>query len=103
MTKKSLPKKEKNSPFTPTYETIIIAIIIFFFMPFINIDTGIRCITQPCNSSKYTGLLSYMLNSPTLLGTSTLYFFLGLTISYLLAILAQILYKKIKSNIENKI
>ncbi len=84
----------------PTLWKIIIFIIIFvIFVPFIYLDTGIRCIQAPCPSGKIGSILFYLLQSKKL-HLDGLYYFgliIGLIVSYLLSCLIfRICGKKVK-------
>ncbi|MEM2138498.1 MAG: hypothetical protein QW568_05400, partial [Candidatus Anstonellaceae archaeon] len=46
----------------PTFAKLALASLLFIvFVPFLEIDTGIRCITVPCLSSQLNTILSYHL------------------------------------------
>ncbi len=49
--------------FKPTFFKIIIAaVIFFFFVPFVSIDSGVRCVTEPCDSESTVSLLIYIVS-----------------------------------------
>ena len=85
--------------FRPTIPKVIVLIILAVaFVPFINYDTGIRCITTPCPSSASGSILMYLLFSYNFNiytgGINYIILVIGLIISYLASCIIIFLFKK---------
>ncbi len=83
--------------FKPTLAKIIIALVlVILFVPFINYDTGIRCITTPCDSDANGSILQYLINAPFdhIFNIHWLVLIGGLILSYLIACMIILGYKK---------
>jgi hypothetical protein len=99
--------KQKNKIlefFNPTIGKVAIALIIFIvFVPIVSIDSGVRCVTEPCESASDVSLLIYVIS--LFEGSKVFGFFyvnmvIGIIISYVLScfmiILIAFLKKKFK-------
>lgn len=72
----------------PSLLKIAISIILFLvFVPFINYDTGIRCITTPCPSMANGSFLIYLIFSQNFYVYNLVFFnlIIGFIISYFFA------------------
>ena len=85
--------------FKPTIAKIIIAVIIFIiFVPFINYNTGIVCVTFPCPSSAKGSIILWLLFSYELHIYSVYYvnFIIGTISSYIASCIIVFAINKIK-------
>jgi hypothetical protein len=82
---------------------VILTLIIFSaFIHFINYDTGIRCITQPCPTTMPITVLDWIIlsNQGFVYGMSYLNLVIGIIISFLISSIIFYLYGKIKGKIK---
>jgi hypothetical protein len=90
--------------FKPTIAKIAIALIIFIvFVPILSIDSGVRCITEPCDSQSTVSLVIYVISlfeGVKVFGFFYVNIIAGIVISYILScfivILVNFLKKKFK-------
>ncbi|OGJ18886.1 hypothetical protein A3K73_07175 [Candidatus Pacearchaeota archaeon RBG_13_36_9] len=83
-------------------KAVIAAVIFFFFVPLVSIDSGVRCVTEPCDSESTVSLLIYFIS--VFEGVTVYDFFysnilLGIIASYVLAclVLVIVIYLKNKA------
>jgi len=96
--------KDKNKVwkfFKPSIiKVIIAAIILFVFIPVVSIDSGVRCVTEPCDSESTVSLLIYIVS--IFEGEVTVYGFfktnlvLGIIASYLLSCIVVVIVAYLK-------
>jgi len=88
--------------FKPSILKIIIAaIIFFFFVPFVRIDSGVRCVTEPCDSESTVSLLIYIISifegEVTVYGFFNTNVLIGIIASYILSCVVVVLVAYLKN------
>ncbi len=75
--------------FKPTLFRVVVALLIFVvFVPLFSIDTGVRCITEPCESNSSVSILIYIFSifeGATLFEIFYTNIIIGIIISYLVS------------------
>ena len=100
--------KQKNRLiefFKPTVLKVILTLVILiFFVPIFKIDSGVRCVTEPCESQSNVSLLIYLLSmieGTTLYKVFYLNILIGVITSYLVSCAAVIFVEFIKEKTKN--
>ncbi len=88
--------------FKPSILKVVITVVIFlFFVPFVSIDSGVRCVTEPCESESTVSLLIYIIS--VFEGEVTVYDFfytnilLGIVASYVSSCIVVVLVAYLKN------
>lgn len=73
----------------PTTTNLLIFLVIFVvFVPVVSIDTGVRCITEPCDSASNVSLIIYlisMIEEVTVFGVLYINIIAGIIFSYVVS------------------
>jgi hypothetical protein len=86
--------------FKPTFFKIVVSLIIFFvFVPIFSIDSGVRCVTEPCESKSTVSFLIYLFSlveEATLFEVFYTNIITGIIVSYLISCLVDVFVAFIK-------
>jgi len=82
-------KQNKLRFFKPTIAKLLIFLVVFVvFVPVVSIDTGVRCITEPCDSASSVSLIIYLISmfeDVTVFEFLYTYIIVGVIVSYILS------------------
>ena len=93
-----MKSKELRELVMPSRGKIIIFLALFLlFVPVVNYDTGIRCITAPCPSSSPGSIFIYVLHGSQIYQFYYAAAIIGIVATYLIACFAISLKKNVKN------
>lgn len=91
--------------FRPTIFKLVVTLIIFFvFVPLFRIDTGVRCITEPCESTSDVSILIYLFSMIEHAAVFEVFYaniVTGLIISYIISCIVLVFVDFIKEKTKN--